>query len=196
MNRRLHLYLLFVIASIAAYAAPNRPAVINDVRVTTQGDKVSVEVDLSDSVTPTLTFAKNPDRLIADFPNVSLRQWLQHIPVGKNGVERVRIGLNHASPPVTRIVVDLDSLRPFTVEASDRKVLLNILPASAKPPTAETGTFNPTEDENATPNIAEVSPTTGPESNFAPAVEAPAQPRVLLPARVTFRVKGIAADSV
>jgi hypothetical protein len=196
MNRRLHLSLLCVIASVAAYAAPNQRAVINDVRVATEGDKVSVEVDLSDSVTPTLTFAKNPDRLIADFPNVSPRQWLQHIPVGKNGVERVRIGLNHASPPVTRVVVDLDSLRPFTVETSDRRVLLNILPASAKPATTETRKFSPTEDENATPNTTEVSPTTGPESNFSPAVETPAQPRVLGQARVTFKVKGIAADSV
>jgi hypothetical protein len=196
MNRRIHLNLLFIIASVAVYAAPNQPAVINDVRVATEGDKVTVEVDLSDSITPTLTFAKNPDRLIADFPNVSPRQSLQHIPVGKNGVERVRIGLNHASPPVTRVVVDLDSLRPFTVETSDRKVVLNILPASAKPPTAATGASNPAENENATPHIAEVSPATGLESNFAPAAEAPAQPRVSLPARVTFKVKGIAADSV
>ena len=197
MNRKLHFYLLFVIATVAAYAASNPPAVISEVRVTTQGDKVSVEVDLSDSVTPTLKFAKNPDRLIADFPNVSPRQALQHIPVGKNGVERVRIGLNHSSPPVTRVVVDVDSLRPFTVEASDRKVLLNILPVSVKPPTAETGASNPAEKENATPNIAEVSSATAPASNVGPAVEsAPAQPRTLLPARATFRIKGIAADSV
>jgi hypothetical protein len=197
MNRKLHFYLLFVIATVAACAVSNPPAVISEVRVTTQGDKVSVEVDLSDSVTPTLTFAKNPDRLIADFPNVSPRQWLQHIPVGKNGVKRVRIGLNHSSPPVTRVVVDVDSLRPFTVEASDRKVLLNILSGSVKPPTAETGASNPAENENAMPNIAEVSPATAPASNVGPAVEsAPAQPRALLPARATFRIKGIAADSV
>src|SRR6201993_2046697 len=130
MNRKLHFYLLFVIATVAAYAASHPSAVISEVRVATEGDKVSVEVDLSDSVTPTLTFAKNPDRLIADFPNVSPQQVLQHIPVGKNGVERVRIGLNHSSPPITRVVIDLDSLHPFAVEASDRKVRLNILPAS------------------------------------------------------------------
>jgi AMIN domain len=196
MNRRLYTYLLFVITSVAAYATSNQPAVISDVRVVTEGDKVSVEVDLSDSITPTMTFAKNPDRLIADFPNVSPRQVLQHIPVGKNGVERVRIGLNHSSPPVTRVVVDVDSLRPFTVEASGRKVLLNILPASARRPDAETGASNPAEKENAT-NIAEVPPTISGESNFVPAVEeAPAQPRASLPARATFKVKGIAADSV
>src|SRR5580765_6343235 len=197
MNRRLNLNLLFIIASVAVYAAPNRPVVISDVRVVTDGEKVSVEVDLSDSITPTLTFAKNPDRLIADFPNVSPRQVLQHIPVGKNGVERVRIGLNHSSSPVTRVVVDVDSLRPFTVEASGRKVLLNILPASAKRPDAETRASNLAEKENATNTAADVSPTISAESNFVPAVEeAPAQPRASLPARATFKIKGIAADSV
>ena len=197
MNRRLHFVLLFFMAAVPAFAASNQPGVISEVRVTTEGDKVSIEIDLSDSITPTLTFAKNPDRLIADFPNTSPRQTLQHIPVGKNGVARVRIGLNHASPPVTRVVVDLDSRRPFTVEPSDRKVLLNILPVLAKQPTAETGTSSPAEMENAATSIAEVSPTISPESNSAPAVEpAAAQPRPLPTARVTFKVKGIAADSV
>src|ERR1700758_1193859 len=181
MNRKLHFYLLFVIATVAAYAASNPPAVISEIRVATEGDRVSVEVKLSDSVTPTLTFAKNPDRLIADFPNVSLRQVLQHIPVGKNGVERVRIGLNHSNPPVTRVVVDVDSLRPFTVEASGRKVLLNILPASAQPATAETAASSAAEKEIATTNVAEVSPTISADPNSAPAVEAAlAQPRALL----------------
>lgn len=189
MNRRLHPYLFFVL-TVPASAAATQPATISDIHVATNGDKVAVEVDLSDSITPTLTFAKNPDRLIADFPNVSPKERLQHIPVGKNGVERVRIGLNHSNPPTTRVVVDLDSLRPFTVEASDRRVLLNILPASATR-TSETGSSNA---DTGTTTIAELSPNTGLGSNFLPVFKAAAtQSR---PARVVFRVKGIAADSV
>ena len=195
MNRTLYLYLVFVTWSLAAFAASTRSAVISEVRVTADGDKVSVEVDLTDSVTPTLTFAKNPDRLIADFPNVSPKQSLQHIPVQKNGVERVRIGLNHASPPITRVVVDLDSLRPFTVEASGRKVLLNIFPALSKHSVEVTAPRGPAAIDHA--SIAEVSPDTGLESNFAPNVEPViAQPRAALPSRVGFKIKGIAADSV
>src|SRR5215469_1368206 len=194
MNRILHLYLVFILTCTSSYAAANQAATISGVRVATKGDKVSVEVDLSDSVTPTLTFAKNPDRLIADFPNVSPKERLQHIPIGKNGVERVRVGLNHANPPVTRVVVDLDTLRPFTVEASDRKVLLNILPASAKA-TSGTTSSKPVET-GATTSIAELLPNTGLESNFVPAfIAAAPQPRAV-PARVTFKIKGIAADSV
>jgi hypothetical protein len=74
-------------------------------------------------------FCQKSCRLIADFADVSPQQRLQHIPVGKNGVERVRIGLNRANPPITRVVLDLDSLCANGVESSGNKVLLNILPA-------------------------------------------------------------------
>ena len=196
MNRPLLIHVLFVAAAVAAHAASTPPAAICDVRVASDGDRVTVEIDLTDSVTPTLTFAKNPDRLIADFPNVSPKQSLQHIRVGKNGVERVRIGLNHSSPPITRVVVDLDSLRPFTVEASDRKVRLNILPASSKLAIEHTGSANPPVNEKTT-SIAEPSPDIALEPNVAPAVEpAAAQPHALPSARLAFKIKGIASDSV
>ncbi|MBZ5689707.1 MAG: AMIN domain-containing protein [Acidobacteriia bacterium] len=164
---------------------------ISDVRVAANGDKVSVDVELSESVTPTLTFGENPDRLIADFPNVSPSHSLQHIPVGRNGVERVRIGLNYSSPPTTRVVVYLDSVRPVAVEASDRKVSLNILPALARWARAEAGPPEVREEGNAT-NIVEVSPTSL-EPNFAPRVEpVVAQQGASRPATVGSKLKGIA----
>jgi hypothetical protein len=144
---------------------------ISDVRVSANSDRVFVDLELSESVTPTLTFGENPDRVIADFPNVLPRHWLQQtIPVGRNGVARVRIGLHHSSPPSTRVVVDLDSVHPVTVRASDRKVSLNILPALTKWARAEEGMPNVREERNAT-NIVEVSATTSLEPNLAPRVE-------------------------
>ena len=165
---------------------------ISDARVAANGDKVSVDVELSESVTPTLTFGENPDRLIADFPNVSPRHWLQNIPAGRNGIERVRIGLHQSSSPSTRVVVYLDSVHPVTVEASDRKVSLNILPALTKWARAEAGAPNAREEGNAT-NIIEVSPTTSLEPNFAPRVEpVAAQQGASPPATDGFKIKGIA----
>ena len=193
MNRTLLPHLLFVSVSVAANAASKPAAAIRDVRVVADGDKVSVQVDLTESTVPTLTFVKNPDRLIADFPNVSPKQSLEHIPVGKNGVERVRIGLNHSSPPITRIVVDLDSLRPFAVEVSDRSVRLNILRASTRGAIQETGSVKAPQSHTTT--IAELSPSTGLEANFAPGMEAAAQAHIP-PARLAFKVKGVATDSV
>ena len=166
---------------------------IRDVRVSANRDKVSVDVDLSEPVTPTLTFGENPDRVIADFPNVSPRHWLQQtIPVGRNGVERVRIGQNHSSPPSTRVVVDLDSVHPVTVGASDRKVSLNILPALTKWARAEAGPPNVREQGNAT-NIVEVSATTSLEPNFAARVEPVAVEQSVSPPAIDgFKINGIA----
>jgi hypothetical protein len=191
MNRTLLPHLLFV-SVVAAHAASNPPASIRDVHVATDGDKVSVEVELTESVTPTLTFAKNPDRLIADFPNVSPKQSLQHIPVGKNGVERVRVGLNHSSPPITRVVVDLDSAHPFAVEASDRKVRLNILPPSSSIAIEKTGPSKPAETTSIT--ALALKPTLEPNltTGFEPA---PLQPHPPV-GRLGFKIKGIASDSV
>lgn len=193
MNRRIVVCFLFVGVTMTAAAETSPPAAIREIRVTPDGDGVTVEVDLSDSVTPTLTFAKHPDRLIADFPNVSPQQSLQHIPVGKNGVERVRIGLNHSRPPTTRIVVDLDALHPFTVEASDRTVRLKILPATTKGAIEES---MPVEAPQAdTGIIAGLSPGAGLAASFAPEVEASTKARGLL-ARSAFKIRGIAQDSV
>ena len=166
---------------------------ISDVRVAANGDKVSVDVELSESVAPTLTFGENPDRLIADFPNVSPRPWLQQtIPVGRNGIERIRIGQNHSSPHTTRVVVDLDSAHPVTLEASDRKVSLNILPALTKWARGEVGAPKAREEGNAS-NIVEVSPTTSLEPNFAPRVEpVAAQQGASPPVTVGFKIKVIA----
>lgn len=196
MNRILVLVLLS--ATVAAYAASTPQAVINNVRVVTDAGKITVEVDLTDCVTPTLTFAKNPDRLIADFPNVSPRQRRQqHIPVGRNGVERVRVGLNHSAPPITRVVVDLDSLRPFNLEARGRKVLLNILSGSGTAPLISAASAPP-ERPRAPSIIAEASPgSLVAESAIAPPAEIPSsQSHTVLPHRTTFKIKAITSDSV
>ena len=66
MNRTLVFYLFFISASMIAAEASDPTAAVREIRVTADGDNVLVEVDLTDSVTPTVTFARNPDRLIAD----------------------------------------------------------------------------------------------------------------------------------
>jgi len=192
MNRILLPHLLLATISVAAPAASNPSASIRDVHVAADGDKVSVEVELTEPVTPTLTFAKNPDRLVADFPNVSPKQSRQHISVGKNGVARVRIGLNHSSPPITRVVIDLDSLRPFAVEASERTVRLNILPRATSRSIEEAGSSKPPE----TQSIAALAPNTTFEPNLVAGLgPAVAQPHPPVP-RLGFKIKGIASDSV
>jgi len=47
-------------------------------------------------------------------------------PLNANGVRGVRLGLNSANPPVTRVVVDLDSAHPYTLSAEGNSIVLRV----------------------------------------------------------------------
>jgi hypothetical protein len=192
MKRRLLPCLWLVTLATAHIFA--EPVEINDVRVDTQGNHVSIEVHLTGAITPRLSFARNPDRLIADFPNTLPKPALRDISVQQNGVERVRVGLNRAHPPVTRVVVDLDSWHPFGIETSGDKVWVNILPTQAQPRAAAQADGSPTLR-------AGLSPFPGVPRHTSPPAIATALPAneltgVALRTRLEFKVKGIAANVV
>src|ERR1051325_7507005 len=127
MIRKLKICLLLTIALIVTSEALGQSADVEDVRVSNSGAMVSIEVALTQSITPTLTFATNPDRMIVDFPGARPKRGLERIAVDKDGIKRVRVGLHRANPPITRVVVDVDSLRPFSTETCGEKFRLNIL---------------------------------------------------------------------
>jgi hypothetical protein len=185
--------LLFTAAGVIAQSAQ-----IEDIHVTANETVVSVEVDLNDSVTPTVTFARNPDRMVVDFPNTRPGQVSQRVSVQKDGVERVRVGLNHASPPMTRVVVDVDVLRPFTIQPAGSKFVLNIL-TSGEPLERDSETDSDNREERG---ISEL-PAETIASNAAPREVRPgglpagiSAVKATLPSRLGFRIKAISSDSV
>ena len=80
--------------------------------------------------------SSNPCRFIIDFPNVSFKEQPRTLPVNKNGVNEVRVSVNNGNPPGTRLVVGIDSVRPFGIETSGNKFVLSILPPSNAQPGA------------------------------------------------------------
>src|SRR5207237_61576 len=80
---------------------------IRNVDVAPVGDQVKIEVTLTQPVVPTVIVATNPDRLVLELPNTSSSAKQQRAVVNQGGVKMVRIGLNSANPPVTRVVLDL-----------------------------------------------------------------------------------------
>ena len=198
MRRRLHLYVLLVTIGTAGRVALGQSAAIKQVEVSTHEQNVVVEVDLTTPVVPSLSFAEHPDRVIADFPNTTPKELFRRIHVGRNGVARVRIGLNQSNPPVTRVVVDLDVMRPFKIDTLGSKVLLSILPPGeasqapglvAAPPAA---TPNAIKEKPPAP-----SPTNATGLPNASVTPADAQhPATFHAARRGFRIRGIAADAV
>src|SRR5215468_1161456 len=103
-------------------------ASIETVRVVPNGDKLKIEVQLSESVNPRVLIANNPDRLVLELPNTNAKARQQHIPVNQQGVKDLRIGLTSASPMITRLVVDLDCAHPYGLSTAGNTIALTVLP--------------------------------------------------------------------
>ncbi len=94
-------------------------------------NNLRVEITLSATTngTPSVTLATNPSRLVLDLPNTVSGAKQQQLSVNYKGVRRVRLGLNSATPPITRVVVEMDEARPYSVQSEGRRVTLVIGPS-------------------------------------------------------------------
>src|SRR5919108_4710372 len=171
----INIILLLVLVSFAAGQVPaGRPVEIRNVDVAPNGDQVKVEVPLPQPVVPTFIVATNPDRLVLELPNTSSSAKQQRAAVNQGGVKMVRIGLNSANPPVTRVVLDLVEPRLYELATDGTKVTLKLLPSETArqrkgaPVPAATGTLlgklHHEAPENLPTAAAVPSPVTPPPS--------------------------------
>jgi hypothetical protein len=126
------LSLLMLLASVsAAQVAGGNATEIRKVKVARSGDKIRLEVTLTHPVIPDITIATNPHRLVLDLPNTTANARQRRIAVNRNGVKRVRIGLNSTNPLVARAVVDLDTAHQYELARAGNTIILLVLPAAA-----------------------------------------------------------------
>ncbi len=197
MTRSLHLGVLLPILACCAVAQTSGTGAVEvrNLGVSRDGNLTRIEVTLSDSVTPSIETATQPDRLVLVLPNTVSSGLQRRIAVNDNGIHRVRMGLNSAQPPVTKIVVDLDEARPYALTPKGNKVVLTVRPAV--PITSRAGLVRASDHspasepaENAgTPSASSASDTsrgqqTGSVANFLAnekpaAAEAPKQVALL-----------------
>ena len=111
--------------------AVGRIAEIRKVKVARSGNNMRLEVTLTHPVVPEVTIASDPDRLVLDLPDTKANARQRRITVNRNGVKRVRVGLNSTDPLVTRAVVDLDSARQYKVATAGNTIIVTLLPAAA-----------------------------------------------------------------
>ena len=124
----INIILLLVLVSFAVGQVPaGNPVEIRNVDVAPVGDQVKIEVTLTQPVVPTVIVATNPDRLVLELPNTSSSAKQQRAVVNQGGVKMVRIGLNSANPPVTRVVLDLVEPRLYELATDGKKVTLTLL---------------------------------------------------------------------
>ena len=87
---------------------------VNVVRGT---DEIRVEMNARGAVTPKLSTADSPARLVVDLPGTVMATGQSHITVGSAGVKGVRIAMDGQTPPTTRVVVDLEHACRYELDA-------------------------------------------------------------------------------
>ena len=118
--------LALLVSLAAGQASPGRTAEVKDLQVKRQNGDVTVEVRLTAGVKPSVESAVNPDRLVLILPETLSDARQKKISVNANGVRAVRMGLNSADPPVTRVVVDLETVLPYTLSTQGDTIILRV----------------------------------------------------------------------
>jgi len=155
---------------------------VNVVRGT---DEIRVEISARGAVTPKLSTADSPARLIVDLPGTVMVSGQSRISIGSAGVKGVRIGMDGQTPPTTRVVVDLEhACRYELTPTADGKLELTLH-------TQSTAAASPSVPKRT---VAETSPVANPgTSPFSPrAIAVKAEPKK----EVTANVPPPAIDSV
>jgi len=113
----------------AQTAAPGKvPQVaIRGVRVLGTNGAVEIEVETSDRVVPQTQVLTGPDRLVVDLPNAVPGPKVRSQSVYRGEVKDVRVGLFQSNPPVTRVVLDLNSAQPYQIFPYGRTVMIKVM---------------------------------------------------------------------
>jgi type IV pilus assembly protein PilQ len=130
-------WLLLGLVASAAETPASQPASqkneLQRVNVVRGTDEIRVEISAHGTVTPKLTTADSPARLVVDLPATFMATGQSHITVGSAGVKGVRIGMDGRTPPTTRVVIDLDHACRYELNpTANGKFVLTLHPQQAK----------------------------------------------------------------
>jgi type IV pilus assembly protein PilQ len=115
---------------IAAKAANREKAgpmsQIRGIAVSRGHQGLNIEITGSHPLTGKTMKLTGPDRIVLDIPDSVLEGRQRDIAVNANGVKGVRAARYQSNPPITRVVVDLLSLRDFDVVPEGNKLILKL----------------------------------------------------------------------
>jgi hypothetical protein len=92
-----------------------------------------LQIQTNSKAAPQAQMISGPDRLVIDIPNSVQGTALRAISVNRQGVKGVRVGQFSATPPVMRVVVDLNSPQTYNIvpNAAGWLVSLGSVPATS-----------------------------------------------------------------
>jgi len=127
----LSMFLPLLVVAVSSAQTPSQAAgqrnELQRVNVVRGTDEIRVEISARGAVTPKLTTADSPSRLVVELPGTTMATGQSHIAVGTDGVKGVRIGMDGQHPPTTRVVVDLEHACRYELNPSaDGKLVLTL----------------------------------------------------------------------
>src|SRR5579864_7542369 len=131
IRTRLPLVLLLLGSLSTAQSPAGGATEVEQLQVKRDGADVTIQIILTGEVKPAVETATNPDRLVLVLPGTLSDAKQKHFPLDANGVRGVRMGLNTANPPVTRVVVDLDSAHPYALSSNGNTITLRVQPTES-----------------------------------------------------------------
>lgn len=170
--------------------ANSRPRLtVRQIKIHGTKDSVEIEVDTSDRITPQSQMLTGPDRLVLDFPNAIPGTDLRSQSIYVGAVKDVRAGLFRSSPPVTRLVIDLDNPETYQIFPAGRSVMIKMSTTSSPSAAA----VDPWREPAVPPAVAAISPAI---QVIAPAIPPAEPPKPSLEVRFVNGLLSIKADRV
>ena len=127
----------FATALVSAQVANSRTAELRSCRVTVGEYGPVIEVVSTRPITPKIQVVENPLRLVIDLPGATIGSARTRVPFRNEQIKSVRLNQFQSSPPVSRIVLDLNAPVQYTWDASGDRLNIRVRAdeaARAKPP--------------------------------------------------------------
>ena len=112
-------------ALVPAEAQAAHTPAVRSVAVVNQ-TPLQLQIQTSAAVVPQSQVISGPERLVIDIPNAVPGATLRGIAVNRGAVKRVRVSLFSTTPPVTRIVVDLNAPQWYRIAPNPAGLLVSL----------------------------------------------------------------------
>lgn len=116
----------------------NHPATVLGVQMVQDQGGLAVEILTSRPIQPSIQTLDNPPRVVVDLMGASNAVKRKRTPVQGEVVSAIRVDQYQASPPVTRVVIDLIAKQAYSWDEDGNKLMVRLKPAETKAPEVAT----------------------------------------------------------
>jgi type IV pilus assembly protein PilQ len=111
-----------------------RPGAVQDISVARGAEGLDIRIKGRNLGEPKAMKLASPDRIVIDIPNAVPVRNSRQIAVNDGNVKAVRMARYQLQPPVTRVVVDLESSQEYEIASSTDGLSVKLRPATAAKP--------------------------------------------------------------